>query len=492
MKISYTILAGFFSILLLFVTTTFINYRQSELINENSEALTRSSTILKHSNRFQRNVLNMVSGLRGYLLTNEPFFIQAYDSAMHENDDILHELSELIPDSSAQGSMLAGISALNSHWLAEFGKPLIEARRLAGGSDSSMAAFNKLYRAKMVTGIEKNINRSLQNKFREFSNYEYASREEQRAGLTASIQNTKRISFFLTMFSIIAGISIAVFLANYISSGVVKMVRMAESISQGHYKVSMRATGKDELSSLARALNHMAGVLAENISLLKRKNDELDQFAYIVSHDLKAPLRGIDNVVTWIEEDHTTELSPKVTEYLDLIKGRIKRAENLLNGILSYSRVGRELQQRETVDVNQLIEEVRESLPPHSGIQLEVQAALPVLQTEKLPLLQVFTNLITNAYKYHDKPQGYVKVYFQHLGPTYEFYVEDNGPGIAQEYHRKIFTIFQTLEERDSFESTGVGLSIVKKILDDRKLSIRVQSEPGRGATFIFTWRANE
>lgn len=270
------------------------------------------------------------------------------------------------------------------------------------------------------------------------------------------------------------------------------MVRMAESISHGHYKVSMRATGKDEISSLARALNHMAGVLAENIALLKRKNDELDQFAYIVSHDLKAPLRGIDNVVTWIEEDHTMELSFKVTEYLGLIKGRIKRAENLLNGILSYSRVGRELQQREKVDVNQLIEEVRESLPPHSDIRLEVQAVLPVLQTEKLPLLQVFTNLITNAYKYHDKPHGYVKVYFKHLGPTYEFYVEDNGPGIAQEYHKKIFTIFQTLEERDAFESTGVGLSIVKKILDDRKLSIRVQSEPGQGATFIFTWRANE
>lgn len=492
MKISYTILAGFFIILLLFVTTTFINYRQSERINENSEALTRSSTILKHSNRFQRNVLNMVSGLRGYLLTNEAFFMQAYDSAMHENDAILKELSELIADSAAQGHILTEIVALNTHWLTEFGKPLIEARRSANGSDSSMAAFNKLYRAKMVTGIEKNINRSLQNKFREFSNYEYSAREEQRAMLTASIQNTRRISFFLTVLSIIAGIGIAIFLANYISSGVVKMVRMAESISQGHYKVSMRATGKDELSSLARALNRMAGVLEENISLLKRKNDELDQFAYIVSHDLKAPLRGIDNVVTWIEEDHTSELSFKVSEYLGLIKGRIKRAENLLNGILSYSRVGRELQQREKVDVNQLIEEVRESLPPHSGIRLEVQAALPVLQTEKLPLLQVFTNLITNAYKYHDKPHGYVKVYFKHLGPTYEFYVEDNGPGIAQEYHKKIFTIFQTLEERDSFESTGVGLSIVKKILDDRKLSIRVRSEPGQGATFIFTWRANE
>lgn len=493
MKISYAILFGFLMILLLFAATTYINYRQSERINENHELLARSSVILKQSNRFQRNVLNMVSGLRGYLLTNETFFIQSYDSAMIENDEILNELSILIADSMQQKNLLDDILELNKYWINEFAMPLIEARRNASLSDSSMAAFNKLYRAKLVTGLEKDLNRSLQKKFKEFSNHEYAVREQQKIALTAFIRKTKNISFTLMLVSFIIGMGIAIFIASYISSGIVKMVHMAESISKGEYGVYMKADGKDELSKLGRSLNSMAKILSENISLLKRKNEELDQFAYIVSHDLKAPLRGIDNVVTWIQEDHLPELSPKVVEYLDVIKGRIVRAENLLNGILSYSRVGRELQPNEVVDVKELIEEIHGYLPKKPGITLLVEENMPRLFTEKLPLLQVFTNLLVNAYNYHDKQQnGYVKVYHKTLAHQYEFYVEDNGPGISKDYHKKIFVIFQTLENRDAFESTGVGLAIVKKILDDRKLSIRLISEPGKGSVFIFTWPLNE
>jgi signal transduction histidine kinase len=479
-------------ILLLFAATTYINFKQSEKINENHELLARSSIILKQSNRFQRNILNMVSGLRGYLLTNEVFFIQSYDSAMLENDEILDELSVLIKDSVQQKNLLEGISELNKYWINEFALPLIEARKNATASDSSMNAFNKLYRAKLVTGMEKEINRSLQKKFKEFSNHEYAVREQQKLALSSFIQRTKNISFSLTLFSFIAGMAIAIFIATHISSGIVKMVHMADSISKGEYTVSMEAEGKDELGKLGRSLNNMARILSENISLLQRKNDELNQFAYIVSHDLKAPLRGIDNVVTWIQEDHLHELSPKVVEYLELIKGRIIRAENLLNGILSYSRVGRELQPNEVVDVNELLEEVQGYLPEKPGITLHIEKNMPKLFTEKLPLMQVFMNLIVNAYKYHTKANGSVQVYHTKNDHYYEFYVEDDGPGISKEYHKKIFMIFQTLENRDSFESTGVGLAIVKKILDDRKLTIRLNSEPGTGSTFIFTWPLNE
>jgi light-regulated signal transduction histidine kinase (bacteriophytochrome) len=117
---------------------------------------------------------------------------------------------------------------------------------------------------------------------------------------------------------------------------------------------------------------------------------------------------------------------------------------------------------------------------------------MPVLYTERLPLLQIFTNLITNAVKHHDKTKGIVKVYHKVNGEHYEFFVEDDGPGIDRGYHEKIFVIFQTLRERDTFESTGVGLAIIKKILDDRNLNIRVFSEPGRGAIFSFTWPKDE
>jgi light-regulated signal transduction histidine kinase (bacteriophytochrome) len=174
-----------------------------------------------------------------------------------------------------------------------------------------------------------------------------------------------------------------------------------------------------------------------------------------------------------------------------MIKGRVKRAESLLNGILSYSRVGREVQKKEIVSVSELIDEIKGYLPNKKGITLIVQHPLPELLTEKLPLFQVFSNLLNNAYHYHDKENGIVKVFHKEMSDHYKFFVEDNGPGIAKNYHEKIFVIFQTLREGDHNESTGIGLAIVKKILSDRKLSIELASEPGKGSTFSFTWPKN-
>jgi signal transduction histidine kinase len=488
MKISYFILVGFLLILILFSITTYINFKEAERVNENSEFLSRSTTVVRQSNRFQRNILNMVSGLRGYLFTGENYFIQAYDSAAAENEEILDELSALIPDSSTQSKNFEEILDLNFRWINEFADPLIEAKKMSGTSDSSLTSFNKMYREKLVSGTERNINRALQTKFRDFSNYEYDVREMQKMELIQSIAKTRQISFYLTTLSIIIGVAIAFFLAYRISTRILTMVKMADTIAEGNYEVYTPDTGKDELGKLAHALNRMARVLSENIALLKRKNEELDQYAHIVSHDLKAPLRGIDNVVTWIEEDHTQELSPKIKEYMQLIKGRLVRAENLIQGLLSYARVGREMPVKEETDLNELLQEVRENFVLRPGLALEIQPDLPVIFTERLPLQQVLSNLISNAVKYHDKTEGRIRVSFKNRPTYYEFFVEDDGPGIAKNYHTKIFVIFQTLQERDSFESTGVGLAIVKKILEDRNQSIQVTSETGKGSVFSFTW----
>jgi signal transduction histidine kinase len=488
MKISYLIFFSFLFILLLFSTTTYINFEQSEEVRENSEWVEKSTTIIRSSNRFQRNILNMISGLRGYLFSGENYFIQAYDSAKAENETILTELSSLIPDSSRQASILTEIQDINNQWLTNFSVPLIEAKKLAGDSDSSLVSFNKLYREKQASGSERALNRQLQDKIRTFLNNEYDSREARMKLLDQSVQQTRNISFYLTTLSIVVGSIISIFLAYSISTRIMMMAKMANEIAKGNYEVSTRESGKDELSYLARSLNNMALVLKENITLLQRKNQELDQFAHIVSHDLKAPLRGIDNVISWIEEDHASEISPKFAEYFQIIKGRLVRAENLILGILSYARVGKEKVDKEDVDVNILVAEITDSLPAKSDYKVIVPKKLPVLFTEKLPLLQVFTNLIGNAIKHNDKAQGTIKIYHEDHDTYCEFFVEDNGPGIASSYHDKIFVIFQTLQERDSVENTGVGLAIVKKILDERHQAIEVRSEPGQGSIFSFTW----
>lgn len=488
MKIAHAILLSFCTILLLFSITTYINFRQAEQVNRNAQNFERSSIIIRNSNRFQRNFLSMVSGLRGYLLTNETFFIQTYDSSANDNQRILEELHLLVASDSTQHSILLKIKNLNDHWINDFANPLLKAKESSELSDSSKSAFQKLYRTTLTEGPEKKIQRSLQARFYEFTKYEYDFRESQNKLLTASIQNTKSISIILTALCIISGICIALFIAHYISSRIVNMTKMANAIAEGDFTVLANEKGENELSQLARTVNNMAKILSNNIAVLKRQRDELDQFAHIVSHDLKAPLRGIDNVVTWIEEDHSFDLPPKVNEYLALIKGRIKRAENLLHGILSYARIGREDKILEVIDVNELLKEVQEYIPKKAGIDLRIQSDMPTLFSERLPLLQVFINLIGNALKYHDKPSGVVKVYHRPAGDKYEFFIEDDGPGIEMIYHEKIFVIFQTLQERDHFESTGVGLSIVKKILDDRGLKIKLVSEPGKGSVFSFEW----
>src|SRR5262249_55662634 len=150
-----------------------------------------------------------------------------------------------IKENSMQAKLVADLEALNSRWIREFATPLIEAKKRAAESDSSAASFTRFYRAQLTSGIEKAVLQDFHRKFREFSNREYASRETQKENLTASIEQTKTISFYLTTFSVITGIFIAIVLANHTASRILKMVRMADSIAQGDYTVNMKDTGND-------------------------------------------------------------------------------------------------------------------------------------------------------------------------------------------------------------------------------------------------------
>ena len=228
--------------------------------------------------------------------------------------------------------------------------------------------------------------------------------------------------------------------------------------------------------------------LLEISERLEKKNNELDQFAYIVSHDLKAPLRAVTNLSQWIKEDLGDNLSDENKKNVELMQSRIKRMEALITGILEYSKVGRETIAEEIVNVNFLLKEVVDLLSPSSKFTITIQSGMPSLTTEKILLQQVFSNLISNSIKYNDKTTGKIDISFIESEGFYEFSVLDNGPGIATEYHNKIFGIFQTLASRDTVESTGIGLSIVKKIVDEHNGKIWIESVIGNGAKFIFTW----
>lgn len=221
---------------------------------------------------------------------------------------------------------------------------------------------------------------------------------------------------------------------------------------------------------------------------LEKINNELNRFAYIVSHDLKAPLRAINNLSEWIEEDIGDKLEGETKEQFALLRGRVRRLENLINGILEYSRVGRIKSRIESIEASKLLHELVDklSIPPHANII--IQEGDIALFSEKAALEKVLGHLIQNGVKYNDKEAPQVEISWLDYGKEIEFVVKDNGEGIHPDFHEKIFQMFQTLKARDEVESTGVGLAIVKKIIEDKGGRIWVDSTPGIGSSFHFIW----
>jgi light-regulated signal transduction histidine kinase (bacteriophytochrome) len=220
---------------------------------------------------------------------------------------------------------------------------------------------------------------------------------------------------------------------------------------------------------------------------LEATNKELTDFAYIVSHDLKAPLRGIKALTDWIVTDYSDKLDDDGREKLALLSGRVNRMHNLIDGILQYSRVGHVQEERTTVDLHTLVDEVIDLLGVPDHIHITIEGELPTVTCQRIQIGQVFQNLLSNAVKYMDKPQGRITIACMENENQWEFRICDNGPGIEAQFHETIFLIFQTLVPKDQYDSTGVGLSVVKRIVENNGGKIWVESEVNEGSTFLFT-----
>lgn len=219
---------------------------------------------------------------------------------------------------------------------------------------------------------------------------------------------------------------------------------------------------------------------------LQKSNEELEQFAYVASHDLRAPLRGISNLAQWIEEDAGEQLPETSREHLGLLRGRVERLDRLIDGILQYSRAARRRFERESIDLGELVDEIADLLGVPDALR-RFEGAPRRVTTERVPLEQVLRNLVSNAVR-HGGEESPVVVSVRPLDGAIELSVTDQGPGIDPRFHDRIFGIFQTLKPRDELEGSGVGLSIVRKLVESRGGAVAVESAPGEGATFRVTW----
>jgi PAS domain S-box-containing protein len=221
---------------------------------------------------------------------------------------------------------------------------------------------------------------------------------------------------------------------------------------------------------------------------LEQRNQDLDSFVHIVSHDLKAPLRAVANLSEWIEEDLAGSLTVDTQEQMNLLRARIERMSSTIDGLLDYARVGRTQDSIEPVVIADLIAEIVDSLAPPPTFTIEIAGNLPTLQTKRLPLSQVFANLIGNGVKHHDRADGKLHIGIVERGNFYEFAIADDGPGIDPAQHDRMFEIFQAVNPQNRSDSTGIGLAIVKKTIEAEGGKIRLESQLGQGTTFYFTW----
>ena len=490
LKLNTKIILGFSIALSMLMLTSIAAYFSIQQLAYSTRWVEHTYRVLQYTSDLRTRMRDAQSSLRAYLLVNDPSYLNNWDAylpaALADYDSLRH----LTADNPVQLQRLDTLRQLiyyEAKFLGQWRhvKPSPEAAQSLLVEDRHMLERLRSMIARIKESEESLLgHRSARQDFFETT-----------TPLALMVSAVLAILIVLWLFVKIskelranAQLQVELAQATEDTRRRIQIIEgLADKVVQGDYKVRIRDKEQDSLGNLATSLNRMTQTLDGAFDALENRNKELDQFAYVASHDLKAPLRGVITVVKWIEDELPHELSDQMRQYLGMMKGRLARLEDLINGILAYARIGRTQQKLEPVDVNQLVQEVRELGVP-AVFTVHVATLLPTFVTDRLSLEQVFTNLMSNAVKYHGPGSGHITISCSETKKYYEFTVADDGPGIAPEYYDKIFLIFQTLRDRNTAESTGIGLSIVKKIIDEQQGSIRVESAPGEGAAFIFTW----
>lgn len=288
-------------------------------------------------------------------------------------------------------------------------------------------------------------------------------------------------------------------LRDYTEQKLTEILSVLSDVALGDLTVEVPITSEDIFGSVAMGVNVMVKGLRElktqdeeKTRLLEKTNQELEDFVYIVSHDLKAPLRAMMGFSRFLKEDYQSKLDEVGQDYVRRIVGGAERMERLINDLLELSRIGRHRNPFKESDAGELIKQAVEFVHPDPNVEVIIKDGMPAIWCDEVRIVQVFSNLISNAIKYNDQPQKVIEVGWVSRPEDGfdEFTVHDNGIGIEEKHLEKIFKIFQRLHSQDEYGGgTGVGLNIVKKIIEQHGGKIWVESSPGQGSTFHFTLR---
>ena len=415
----------------------------------------RSESTLVETNNLLQLLISAETGVRGYVITNQSNFLKPYNSAVANLPNCLEKLEDLQRDTPYHQDVQK---------IATLVKQELDLLSLTinntPSETTSFTANNLFTQSQQKTS-------KINSKVNAFRSQEWETLSQQRQELF-NIRDTTNLAFWSAAIVSLLSILAAFYLFKLLE----------QELNQKQHSLRSRAAKLADLNQ----------VLATTNNTLKERNLELDRFSHIVSHDLKAPLRGISNLSKWIEEDLEGKLTEDTQEHLHLQRDRITRMENLIDGLLQYARVGRQNAPLETVDVRQLLAEVIDSINPPGNFAIAIEDKMPIMTTQRLFLEQVFSNIISNGIKHHPRSDGKIIISVREREHFHEFAVADDGAGIAPMAQARIFDIFHTLKKGDGKSNTGIGLAIVKKIVEEQGGKITVESEVEKGTTFIFQW----
>ena len=470
-------------------------------------------TVLGMVAGYTGELVNAETSQRGYLLTGEESYLLPYNTALAGNRAHLEQLKRVITNDD-EPRKLRRLAKIFHDKMDELGLTIMLAR---GGNMAGALAVVREGRGHrdMV-------------EFRRLGAEIAAGEYILLARRQADVAFENRIVEIIIAVGGTLAILLIVMAANRTVSRIEerarRLMRAIAAVADGHLDRRVDTESRDGIGKVAAAFNEMAerllaakqdrqrieedlaksnrllleevkertaaqGRLFRSVTELRRSNQELDNFAYGASHDLKAPLRGIRNLTQWIAEDVGNTASEDTVQNLALLHNRVERLDMLLDSLLQYSRVGRAGGVPEDIDIAKLVHDIGDYMAPGAGFKVVWRGKNPAIRTNKAPLEQVLCNLIGNALKHHDGSAGSVVVSAREIDNLVEFHVEDDGPGIAPEFHERIFQMFQTLRSRDEVEGSGMGLAIVKKSVEGHGGTVRVERPPAhRGTAFVFTW----
>ena len=493
------LLAGFGSTALVLIVAAF-SFAELSSVAASKRWVRHTIDVIAALHDVHETLLDAETDQRGFLITAEPGYLDSYSRAGAHVRAELRRLRELTADNRDQQARLDTLE----HDVEDRLAALAESLQLHQEQGPSAAV------ERIRAGRGKRAMDHASGAIKDLLDTEERLLREREAEHERNLQSTA---------GVIGGGSLAAFILGIMTNigvrrGVVELKQSQQLIEEQAARLEAQtvvlveneralAQRLDELRLVNQKLDDQVHGLTEakveveraladlrlTSKSLETANRDLEQFAYAASHDLKAPLRGIASLSDWLEEDLGPAMSDKSKEMLRLIHGRVLRMEALIDGILAYSRTSRHKDEHEAVEVAPLLREVLElvSAPP-GVVTIDVPDSMPSIVVQKVPFQQVWMNLISNALKHGSCEAVSVHLGAKDAGEVWEFFVSDNGPGIAWQFHERIFRIFHTLASRDKVEGTGIGLAIVKKLVDDRGGRVWVESELGKGAKFCFTW----